>query len=105
MSGIRGEHYIDESGNEVLTGGLRCAQTNKEKYGEDYYRNMGRKGGKKGAADGVLKGFAVSTERAKRAGAIGGRISRRGYEFLGEEDGILVYRRKEDEAIVEFPKD
>lgn len=65
------------------SGGLKTAATNKAKYGEDYYRKMGQKGGKassnggfasmKVGADG-LTGF----ERARIKGAIGGRISRRG---------------------------
>ena len=28
-------------------GGLKAARTNKEKYGDDFYREMGRKGGQK----------------------------------------------------------
>ena len=54
-------------------GGLRTVKTNKEKYGEDFYRNIGRIGGKvKGR-----KGFAANIELARKAGAKGGRISKR----------------------------
>lgn len=77
MSRIRGEKYIDEDGNVVLTGGFLAAATNYERYGKDYYVNMGRKGGSKGAKDGVLKGFATNPALARIAGAKGGRISRR----------------------------
>lgn len=55
-------------------GGLKAARTNKLLYGDDFYRMMGRKGGK---ATG-MKGFALNPERAKIAGAKGGRISKRG---------------------------
>ena len=46
----------------------------KEKYGEDYFRNLGKKGGK---ATGI-KGFALNPELARVAGAKGGSISKRG---------------------------
>lgn len=55
-------------------GGLKAAKTNKEIYGYDFYRNIGRKGGQNGHTG----GFASNPELARRAGAIGGRISRRG---------------------------
>lgn len=55
-------------------GGARAAKTNKEKYGEGFYARIGAIGGKKGGA----KGFASSTELARRAGAIGGARSKRG---------------------------
>ena len=48
MSGIRGVRYIDENGNEVLTGGLKTAATNKAKYGDGFYSNIGTKGGRNG---------------------------------------------------------
>jgi hypothetical protein len=53
--------------------GVQAAQTNKEKYGHDYYAKIGAKGG----AAKVPKGFALNRERARLAGAKGGRISRR----------------------------
>lgn len=55
-------------------GGKKAARTNKEKYGDDFYREMGRKGGKNGHTG----GFAANPELAKIAGAKGGRISKRG---------------------------
>ena len=54
-------------------GGLKAAETNKQKYGREFYQNIGRKGGKAC----VPKGFAVNPELAKRAGSKGGKISRR----------------------------
>ena len=55
-------------------GGLRAAETNKKKHGEDFYRDIGRKGGKLGTTG----GFAANPELARLAGKIGGSRSRRG---------------------------
>lgn len=56
-------------------GGKRAAATNKEKYGDDFYANIGRKGGKKCGA----KGFALmDPEKRSAAGKKGGTISKRG---------------------------
>ncbi len=55
-------------------GGLKAAATNKSRHGSDFYASIGAKGGKKTG----LKGFAVNRDLARKAGAIGGRISRRG---------------------------
>lgn len=74
MSGIKGERYIDESGNEVLTGGLKAAATTKAKYGPNFYVKIGRLGGTNGHSG----GFASNRELARTAGAKGGRMSKRG---------------------------
>ncbi len=55
-------------------GGRKAAITNKMKYGQDFYANIGRKGG----TNGHLGGFAANPELAKIAGAKGGRKSKRG---------------------------
>lgn len=54
-------------------GGLKASATNKKKYGDDFYRNIGSLGGR---ATG-RKGFAVNPELARKAGAKGGKKSRR----------------------------
>lgn len=54
-------------------GGLRAAATNKDKYGDDFYRRIGSIGGKQGHTG----GFYVNRELASTAGRIGGRKSRR----------------------------
>jgi general stress protein YciG len=54
-------------------GGTKAAQTNKTKYGKDFYAKIGAVGGKKGTTG----GFAANRELARQAGAKGGRISRR----------------------------
>ena len=55
-------------------GGLKAAATNKQRNGEDFYKKIGRLGGKNGHTG----GFASNRELARLAGAKGGRVSRRG---------------------------
>jgi len=64
-------------------GGLKALQTNKQLYGEDYYANIGRKGGKASSNGGfastvVGKDGLTGAERARIAGSKGGTISKRG---------------------------
>jgi uncharacterized protein len=54
-------------------GGKAAAQTNKLKYGKDFYAKIGAKGGKLGKTG----GFFANRELARLAGRKGGRISRR----------------------------
>lgn len=55
------------------TGGIKTAQTNKLKYGEDFYINIGTMGGTKSRGG----GFAYDREKAREAGRKGGKASRR----------------------------
>lgn len=55
-------------------GGKLAAQTNKQKYGSDFYAKIGKKGGKLGKTG----GFFANRELASTAGRKGGLISRRG---------------------------
>lgn len=55
-------------------GGLKASITNKKIHGEDFYKQIGAKGGR---ACG-LKGFALNPELAKIAGSKGGKKSKRG---------------------------
>lgn len=57
-------------------GGKKAALTMKERYGNDVYKRLGQKGGK--VVTDKPKGFAANHELAKRAGAKGGRKSKRG---------------------------
>ena len=57
-------------------GGLKARETNIKLHGIDFYKRIGRMGGK--AGDPSKKGFASNIERAKKAGAKGGKISKRG---------------------------
>lgn len=54
---------------------VQAAITNKKKYGNDFYANIGRKGGRK---TGVKKGFAtMSHDRLREVSAKGGSPSKR----------------------------
>jgi len=55
------------------TGGKAAANTNKTKYGKDFYARIGAMGGKNGHTG----GFYANRDLARAAGAKGGRISRR----------------------------
>ena len=54
-------------------GGKKAAKTNKELYGEDFYKRIGSKGGRNGHTG----GFACNPALAREAGKIGGLLSRR----------------------------
>ena len=88
----------------TLAGGLKASRTNLEKYGKDFYRIIGSKGGRAGHTG----GFASDPLLARAAGAKGGRHSRRtgtlnGHgkdskkEFIykGEVNEALVFKKKE----------
>ena len=55
-------------------GGIKAAQTNKAKYGKEFYARIGAKGGRLGHTG----GFAANPSLARLAGAKGGRLSKRG---------------------------
>lgn len=79
-------------------GGKKAAQTNIEKYGKDFYRNIGRRGGSNGHTGGFSsetrgKDGLTGFERAKIAGAIGGRKSRRG-PSTKKREGLYNYGNK-----------
>lgn len=63
-------------------GGRAAAETNKKKYGKDFYARIGKAGGQKGrnggfASDKKGDDGLTGRQRAAIAGARGGRISRR----------------------------
>ena len=64
-------------------GGLRAAQTNKVKYGLDFYKKIGSKGGGNSSNGGfgnsivIGKDGLTGRQRARIAGSKGGRISKR----------------------------
>ena len=57
----------------TVSGGKAAANTNKLKYGDDFYKRIGALGGMKGTTG----GFYANRELARIAGAKGGRKSRR----------------------------
>lgn len=64
----RGDSYI--AGTKL--GGLRAAAKNKLMHGPDFYKRIGAIGGTKAPGP-----FKANKELARRAGALGGRRSRR----------------------------
>lgn len=54
-------------------GGIKAAQTNKERHGQDFYKKIGKAGGIKGTTG----GFASNRELAREAGRKGGKRSKR----------------------------
>jgi len=66
----------------TISGGKQAAKTNKEKYGDDFYKNIGSIGGK----NSTTGGFFANRELASIAGRKGGLKSKRGK--------ILAYERK-----------
>lgn len=57
----------------TVDGGKQAAKTNKQRYGQNFYMEIGSMGGKKSSGG----GFAKDPELARRAGRLGGMRSRR----------------------------
>lgn len=57
-------------------GGIKAAETNKIRHGEDFYQKIGQAGGLKRNPN---KGFGASRERASEAGRRGGLKYRKEY--------------------------
>lgn len=64
-----------------VIGGKKAAQTNKDKYGSDYYARIGKRGGSTKPVG--LRGFAANRELASEVGRKGGLISKRGKALNG----------------------
>lgn len=62
----------------TVQGGKRAAQTNAERYGKDFYKKIGAKGGQKSRGG----GFAANPELAREAGRKGGRNKGKKYAAL-----------------------
>lgn len=84
-------------------GGIKARNTNYKLHGKDFYRIIGSKGGQNGHTG----GFAANPELAKKAGAKGGRISKRTgvttgqgkekeYIWKGGPDAKLVFEEEEE---------
>lgn len=56
-------------------GGKKAAVTNMKRYGKDFYRIQGAKGGRNGHTGGFA---SMPLEKVREAGRKGGSISRRG---------------------------
>ena len=66
----------------TITGGKRASETNKKKYGKDFYAKIGAIGGHNGHTG----GFAANPELAREAGRKGGLISKRGVSTKRKEN-------------------
>lgn len=69
-------------------GGLKAAATNKNKYGNDFYKINGAKGGRNGHTG----GFAANPALAAVAGSRGGKNSRRGWKLVDQTEGSLIFK-------------
>lgn len=85
-------------------GGRKAKARNLEKYGPDFYKRIGSKGGRNGktggfASDKVGEDGLTGRQRAKIAGAKGGKISRRGpvKDDIEKAEAILAEEAKKKE--------
>lgn len=85
FGGLQG---VDMPGTKV--GGVKAAETNKARYGDDFYKVIGSEGGKKSMGG----GFARDPELAKVAGAKGGRKSRKPITIQSEEVARKWWQRR-----------
>ncbi len=71
-------------------GGRKAAATNKAKYGEDFYKIIGQKGGRTSRNG----GYATAAGRvlASQVGALGGSRGKNGYKLLSLEGDFGHYR-------------
>lgn len=70
-------------------GGKKAAMKNRERYGDDFYRMIGSKGGQQKPSK--PRGFAANRELARKAGTKGGQKSRR--------TGVTTGQGKEKEYV------
>lgn len=88
----------------TFEGGRKAAKTNKEKYGDNFFRVIGSKGGQ--VTPSKPRGFATNPALARVAGAKGGRMSNRKgvtngqgkekeYVWEGGPNEKLVFAQKE----------
>lgn len=73
----------------------------------DFYKRIGQIGGRKGHTGGfacteVGEDGLTGAERAKVVGAKSGKISKRGFKFIREENGHRVYQDKNTGNVVMF---
>lgn len=94
--------------SNTKAGARKAAETNKSKYGEDFYTRIGSLGGKASGTG----GFYGNPERARTAGAKGGRLgSRKGTPMspesrkrMSEAQRARWKRIKEDRFLILDPE-
>lgn len=92
----------------TIEGGLKAKKTNLKLHGKDFYKRIGKIGGRNGhtggfASDKVGKDGLTGAERAKIAGKKAGAKSKRGYKFIRQEEGFREYLDKKTGKVVQFP--
>lgn len=85
----------------TVAGGKKCAKANKERHGEDYYKRIGKLGGK--AKTTKPKGFAANPALAKLAGHMAGSVGKRGYKLIKVEGEYGYYVSKKTGETVKLP--
>lgn len=80
------------------TGGLKARETNLKKYGKEFYRIIGSKGGQNGHTG----GFAANPALARVAGSIGGKKSRRTGKTTGDRKEKEYVWKGGPDATLEF---
>lgn len=73
-------------------GAAKAMKTIKKKYGDDFFSQIGREGGRNGHTG----GFYANRELARKAGAKGGKISRRGPAKKNVEKKPIEKKVEED---------
>lgn len=82
-------------------GGKKCAATNKRKYGENWYAEIGKKGGL--APTTAPKGFAANPQLARQAGRKGGLISSKAPTMsLAERRNEIAEMLKQEEELTAY---
>lgn len=81
-------------------GGLKATQTVKAKYGEDFYKKAGQKGGRISRNG----GFASNHQLAVEAGRKGGSISRRGKRMTYEEMRKIIILHIAGDTVADIAK-
>lgn len=73
----------------TVIGGYKASQTNKKKYGKNFYREIGAEGGKNGHTGGFAYSKANGLNYHIEAGRKGGTISRRGPKLPDPKPSII----------------
>lgn len=85
----------------TVAGGRKASATNKERYGEDFYKNIGRMGGMAGHSGGFA---SMPFEKASALGKRGGMKSRRGLAISQDEVKNISNELAKGKTITEVAK-
>ena len=83
-------------------GGFKAAETNRKKYGKDWYARIGSIGGKNGNTG----GFAANPTLARLAGSVGGRRSKRGKSIMcAKRKQLAIEMRDNGRSVIEIAQE